>query len=201
MVRPVFVLLVAINLAIGLYFGAMQVSVTAFTVELGRADAAAPLFAVSSIFGLLGGWLYGLRRCHRAPRVQLARVTSGLAVACALLLLTANSPSRLGLGLAVTGLAVPPILVLYSVLTESEVERSVLTQAFTWLNSASAAGSAAAAAIAGWAVDSSGAYAGFAIVTSAAALMAVVAVIGSREHASEVQRGPSVDPPDRTAGD
>jgi hypothetical protein len=177
---PAFVMLIGINLVLGVYFGSMQVSVTAFTVDLGDAEAAAPLFAVSSVFGLIGGWLYGLRRWKSTAGRQLVVVTVGLAAACALLLLTADVPWRLGIGLAVAGLAVPPILVLCSVLAESGVHRAVLTQAFTWLNSASAAGSALAASIAGWAVDDAGAHAGFAIVTSAAAAMAVIAVIGSR---------------------
>jgi len=181
---PTFVMLIGINLVIGVYFGSMQVSVTAFTVDLGDAGAAAPLFAVSSIFGLIGGWLYGVRRWKPAAGRQLAVVTIGLAAACALLLLTADVPWRLGIGLAVTGLAVPPILVLCSVLAESGVHRAVLTQAFTWLNSASAAGSAIAASLAGWAVDAAGPHAGFAIVTSAAAAMAVIAAIGSRTRSA-----------------
>ena len=42
----------------------------------------------------------------------------------------------------------PPTLVLLTVLTEKAVSPAVLTQAFTWNNSASAAGSALAAAVA-----------------------------------------------------
>lgn len=177
---PAFVMLIGINLVIGVYLGSMQVAVTAFTVELGNADAAAPLFAVSSIFGLIGGWAYGARRWKPAAPTQLTVVTVALAAACALLLLTADVPWRLGIGLAVTGVAVPPILILCSVLAESGVHSAVLTQAFTWLNSASAAGSAIAASLAGWAVDAAGAHAGFAIVTGAAAAIAVIATVGSR---------------------
>ena len=76
-----------------------------------------------------------------------------------------------GCCVALTGLAIPPILVLCSVLAESAVHRAVLTQAFAWLNSASAAGSAGAAAVAGWAVDTFGAHGGFA-----------VAAVGRRRH-------------------
>ncbi|MGW0416429.1 MFS transporter, partial [Streptomyces collinus] len=61
-----------------------------------------------------------------------------------------------------TGAAVPPHLVLFPLLTEAVVHRSVLTQAFSWLGSASAAGSAAAAAASGWAIDLLGARGGFA---------------------------------------
>ena len=142
LLRPGFAVLAGVNLAIGGFFGAMQISVTAFAVEHGAAGVAAALFAVSGCASLLAGWLYGLRRWQTAPRVQLALAAAGLAVGC-LPLLIARTPLELGFAVALTGLAVPPILVLCSVLAEAAVDRAVLTQAFVWLNSASAAGSAA----------------------------------------------------------
>jgi sugar phosphate permease len=89
------------------------------------------------------------------------------------------------LALALTGFAVPPLLVLSSVLAESMVPRAALTQAFTWLNSASAAGSAGAAAVAGQAVDTAGAHGGFAVAAAATAGMAVLAAVGGREAAAQ----------------
>jgi MFS family permease len=192
LLRPGFAILVGVNLAIGGFFGAMQISVTAFAVEHGAAGTAAALFAVSSCAGLLAGWLYGRRRWRAAQRVQLAAAAAGLAVGC-LPLLVAGSAFELGFGVALTGLAVPLILVLCSVLAEAAVDQTVLTQAFVWLNSASAAGSAGAAAAAGWAVDASGAHAGFAVAAMATGVMAVLAVAGLRalrvphEHAAARQ--------------
>jgi hypothetical protein len=179
LLRPGFAVLVGVNLAIGGFFGAMQISVTAFAVEHGAAGTAAALFTVSSCASLLAGWLYGLRRWHIAPRVQLPAVAVGLAIGC-LPLLVAASPLELGFGVALTGLAIPLNLVLCSVLAEAAVHRAVLTQAFVWLNSASAAGSAGAAAVAGWAVGTFGAHGGFAVAAVAAGIMAMLAVTGLR---------------------
>jgi MFS family permease len=179
LLRPGFAVLVGVNLAIGVFFGATQISVTAFAVEHGVAGAAAALFAVSSGASLLAGWLYGRRRWQPAPRVQLAVAAAWLAAGC-LPLLVAGSPAELALGLALTGLAVTPLLVLSSVLAELAVHRAVLTQAFAWLNSASAAGSASAAAVAGWAVGAFGARGGFAVAALAAGVMAVLALTGLR---------------------
>jgi hypothetical protein len=179
LLRPGFAVLVGVNLAIGGFFGAMQISVTAFAVEHGAAGTAAVLFTVSSCASLLAGWLYGLRQWRTAPQVQLAMVAAGLAIAC-LPLLVVGSPVELGFGVALTGLAIPLNLVLGSVLAEAAVHRTVLTQAFVWLNSASAAGSAGAAAAAGWAVGTSGAHGGFAVAAIATGLMAVLAVAGLR---------------------
>jgi MFS transporter len=179
LLRPGFAVLVGLNLAIGVYFGAMQVSVTAFTVEHAAVDTAAPIFAVSSASGLLVGWLYGLRRWHAAPRRQLAVATTGLALG-SLLLLAVTSPLGLGSVVVLTGGAVPPIIVLFSVLAESAVHRAAVTQAFTWMNSAGAAGSASAAAIAGQMVDALGAHGGFIVAVVASAAMAVLSTAGAR---------------------
>jgi MFS family permease len=165
--------------------------VTAFAVHDGAQGTAAALFTVSGCASLLAGWLYGLRRWRTAPRVQLAVAAAGLAVGC-LPLLVASSPSELGFGVALTGLAIPLILVLCSVLTEAAVDRAVLTQAFVWLNSASAAGSAGAAAAAGWVVGTFGAHGGFAVAAMATGVMAVLAVAGLRalrvpQHAAATQ--------------
>jgi MFS family permease len=179
LLRPGFAVLAGVNLAIGVFFGATQISVTAFAVEHGVPAAATALFLVSGCAGLLAGCLYGLRRWHTAPRVQLAVAATGLAAGC-LPLLVAGSPFELGFGIALTGLAIPPLLVLCSVLAELAVDRAVLTQAFAWLNSASAAGSAGAAAVAGWAVGAFGAHGGFAVAAVATAVMAALAMTGLR---------------------
>jgi hypothetical protein len=91
-------------------------------------------------------------------------------------LLLADSPFELGSGVALTGLAVPVTHVLCSVLVQAAVHRAVLTLAFVWLNSAGVAGAAAA----GWAGDTFGARADFAVAAMAAGVMAVLAVAGLR---------------------
>jgi hypothetical protein len=179
LLRPGFVVLAGVNLAIGGFFGGMQISVTAFALEHGSAGIAAALFTVSSCASLLAGWLYGLRQWRTVPPVQLAVAAGGLAIGC-LPLLLARSPFELGFGVALTGLAIPLILILCSLLAEASVHRDVLTQAFAWLNSASAAGSAGAAAAAGWAVDTFGTHSGLAVAAIAAGAMAVLALAGLR---------------------
>ncbi|MFG1808047.1 MFS transporter [Streptomyces sp. NPDC049040] len=175
---PVLVLM-GLNLGIGVFFGAMQVSVTAFVVEHGAPGAAAPIFAVSSCSGVLAGWLYGLRRRRVALPVQLLVASSVLTLGT-LLLLPAGSAFGLGLVMVLTGATIQPLLVLFSVLTESTVHPAVLTQAFSWLGSASAAGTAAAAAAAGWAIDAVGARGGFALAAVAAGTMTLQSLAGLR---------------------
>lgn len=174
LLRPGFAMVVAMNLAIGVHFGAIGVSMTAFLVERGAAATAPAVFAAGSLSGLLAGWLYGLRRWRAAPLAQLPVTTAVLAAGCALLLF-AGSPVQLAGAAVVAEGMIPPTLVLFSVLTEAGVHRAALTRALTWLNSASAAGSAAAAAVAGRTVDAVGADGGFAVTVGASLAMTALA--------------------------
>ncbi|MFF2205615.1 hypothetical protein [Streptomyces sp. NPDC058145] len=82
--------------------------------------------------------------------------------------------------MVLTGATIPPLLVLFPVLTESTVRRAVLTQAFSWLGSAGAAGSAAAAAVPGWAIDQHRVGGGFVVTAMAATAMTVQSLAGLR---------------------
>ncbi|MFC9091056.1 hypothetical protein [Streptomyces sp. NPDC057072] len=148
-------------------------------VEHGQPGAAAPIFTVSSGSGLPAGWLYGLRRWRAAPPVQLLLATGALMFGT-WLLLTAGSPFGLGWVAVLTGATIPPLLALLSQLAESTVHPSVLTQAFSWLGSASAAGSAGAAAVSGWAIDALGSRGGFAVTAAAATAMTLQSLAGLR---------------------
>ncbi|MET9341866.1 MFS transporter [Nonomuraea sp. NPDC003804] len=176
LLQPTFLLLALLNLAIGLYFGTMGVSVSSFAIGHGVPGAAAPIIAASSLSGLLSGWLYGLRRHPAPPRRQLVIATACLTGA-ALLLPLAPSAIWLGAAVVVTEAAVPPRLVLLNVLTEKAVHPGVLTQAFTWNNSASAAGSALAASLAGRAADAWGASAALAQAPAAGLILLILSLV------------------------
>jgi predicted MFS family arabinose efflux permease len=98
----------------------------------------------------------------------------------ALLLPLAPSALWLGVAVVITEVAVPPILVLLTVLTERAVHSGVLTQAFTWNNSAGAAGSALAASLAGRAADTWGASAALAQAPLAGLVLLVLSLVLAR---------------------
>ncbi|MFE1852060.1 hypothetical protein [Streptomyces sp. NPDC059489] len=167
----------------------MQVSVAAYAVGRGTPDAAAPLYFASNCTNLVGGWAYGAWRHDGSPRRHQAAAAACLALA-SLPLTFLDAPLAVGATLALTGLAVPVLLILTSVLTESSVPRAVLTQAFTWGNSASAAGIAGAAAVAGRVVDAGGAHGGFGVVVGAAVAMTVLALGGLRDSSAAEDERP-----------
>lgn len=173
LLHPAFAMLVVVGLALGGYFGAMQVSVTAFAVGDGAARLAGPLYSITSGVSLVAGWLYGRRCRYGQPGFELAVAVTGLAV-CSVPLVAAGSVGALAGALVAPGLAIAPIMALTGLITQANVDRSVLTQALVWLNSASAAGVAASAAVAGRLVDAYGTRCGFGV---AVALMGVAAVV------------------------
>jgi MFS family permease len=167
--------LVGTNIGIGLFFGSMQVSVTAFATTRGTPGLAGPLYSITSLVGLFAGLAYGARRWRTAPETQFVIVLTGLALAC-LPLIVVNSPLQLALALTLPGLAIAPFQTISAVLAESSVEAAVLTQAFTWLNSGGAAGIALGAAFAGRIVDAHSAQYGFVVALAAAVIATAMAL-------------------------
>ncbi|MGW2434924.1 MFS transporter [Streptomyces sp. NPDC001640] len=114
------------------------------------------------------------------PPVQLLIATGGVLMLATWLLPTAGSPLQLAGVAVLTGATIPPLVALFSQLTESAVHPSVLTQAYSWLASASAAGSASAAAASGWTIDALGPRGGFALTATAATAMTLQSLADRR---------------------
>ncbi|MEV6284051.1 MFS transporter [Kribbella sp. NPDC051770] len=176
-----FLALVAVSVGMGLFFGSMQVSVTAFAVGDGSPSLAGPLYAITSLASLVAGLVYGARQWPMQPAKQFVLALATLTVTSVPLLL-ADSPLALGLTLALPGLAIAPIQTLSAVLTEQEVAPRVLTQAFTWLNSGGAAGVALGAAFAGQVVDAHSPRHGFALALAAAVTATVFGLAAKRQR-------------------
>ncbi|MET7712623.1 MFS transporter [Streptomyces sp. NPDC005407] len=187
LLRSAFLRQVALGLVLGVFFGAMQVSVAAYAVGRGTPDAAALLYFAFNCTNLVGGWAYGAWRHGDSPRRGQAAAAACLTLA-SLPLIFLDAPLAVGATLALAGLAVPVLLILASVLTEASVPRAVLTQAFTWGNSANAAGTAGAAAVAGRLVDVGGAHGGFGVAVGAAVVMTVLALSGLRNSAPDAPK-------------
>lgn len=180
-----FLALAGTNVGIGLFFGSMQVSVTAYAVDRGTPSLAGPLYSITSLVGLVAGFAYGARRWRMPARNQFVLVLAALTIGT-IPLLAVDTPWAVGIALALPGLAIAPFQTLSAVLAEAEVESAVLTQAFTWLNSGSAAGIALGAAFAGRVVDANDPHYGFAVALLATlvatAMALVVRVSGSGQR-------------------
>ncbi|MFE7380807.1 MFS transporter [Streptomyces zhihengii] len=162
-------------LGIGAVFGGMQVSLTAFTEEIGNPGMNGLLYGLFAAGNMLAGVAVGAVAWKSGPRRRLVVGYSALALTASLLW-TAHSAAVLGaLGLVV-GLCIAPALISGYTLVEALVPASARTEAFTWLTGAVALGQAAAVTVAGQLADAHGASTGFLVplVGTALALMTLL---------------------------
>ncbi len=178
LLRPAFLALVGASIGIGLFFGTMQVSVTAFAVGRDAEELAGPLYSVTSLASLVAGLGYGARRWRMPATTQLVVTCALLTVSCTPLMLV-SGPASLAVALALPGVLLAPYLVLVSVIAESRIETGVVTQAFTWLSSGSAAGIAVGAAVSGRVVDGNDPRWGFALAIAATLVVLGCAVLAA----------------------
>jgi MFS family permease len=174
-----FLALIAINLAMGLFFGAISLNLTAFAVAHDASALAGPIAATSSITSLLAGLVYGARGRSVSPFNVLGVAAIVLVVGCAGLS-TVSSVLVMFVAYGVVGGAVALVLVPGSVLLQRVTRKAVYTQAVTWINSASVTGIAVAGPIVGAMIERHGWQAGF--ITTALLLTALPLsiVIGHR---------------------
>lgn len=177
--RPAFFAVLGVNLGLGCFFGSVGLLVTAATTAQGLQSLTGLILSLSSAASIVAGLVYGsLRSAPRPQLVQLmATATVTLAVSVGVL-----SPTVLGLTIMqfVGGCAIAPLLASSSQITQATVAASERTQGFTWINSASAAGIAAGAALIGGAIELAGIRAAAVLLTILTLLALLSAAYASR---------------------
>ncbi|MDJ1136444.1 MFS transporter [Streptomyces iconiensis] len=156
--------LIAAVLGIGMVFGGMQVSLTAFTESIGQPGLNGVMYGVFAAGNMLAAVAVGTIRWKRGPQVRLLTGYVALVLAAALLAVAAQlGPWTVLLGALgmLTGLCVAPCMITCFTLIETLVPSSARTEAFTWLTGAIALGQAAGSTVAGQLADRMGAGAGF----------------------------------------
>ncbi|MDI6099571.1 MFS transporter [Actinoplanes sp. NEAU-A12] len=164
--------LLAVILAVGAGSSVAYTCLAVTAQEHGNPGAAGLLEASLAVGSVAGGLLWARRAHGRRHRRQLAALTGVLAAG-----LTAASAApglvTLGLVLCVTGTALAPVYVVAYLAADDLAGEGSATEAGTWVNVATNAGSAAGAALAGVIAQSLGAGPGF---LAGGALLAVTAV-------------------------
>ncbi|MFJ3516349.1 MULTISPECIES: MFS transporter [unclassified Streptomyces] len=156
-------------LGIGAVFGGMQVSLAAFSNEIGNPGANGLLYGVFAAGNMIAGIAMGAIAWKIGPRRRLILGYIGL-TAAASVLWAAHSMILLGaLGLVV-GLFIAPALITGYTMVEQLVPANARTEAFTWLTGSIAFGQAVAVILAGRLTDSHGSSFGFLVPMGATAL-------------------------------
>ncbi|NUU21053.1 MAG: MFS transporter [Streptomycetaceae bacterium] len=171
--------LVGAFVCIGAVFGSMQVSMTAFAEEAGRAGLAGALYAVFAGGSLIAGTAYGVRAWRGAANRRLMVAFALLATGAAPLWAVPNIGVMVPVAL-VCGLALAPTIITGYMLVERLVPAAAKTEAFTWLTGAIGLGLAFGSTLAGVATDAFGAGPSFALTFAAAGLGLLVVALGQR---------------------
>jgi hypothetical protein len=175
--RTVRTLVLAL-LGVGGLLGAAEVAVTASVA----AATAGPLLALWGAGSLLGGLVAARAGGGARTGAGLALVLAALAAGHLALAAMAGSPIALGAGLAVAGAAIAPAYATVYAMVERAAPAATLTEAFAWLATAAAVGSALGAAAAGAVAEAAGPAAAFGL--AGAAGIAAAAVVAVREPRS-----------------
>ncbi len=126
-------------LGIGSVFGGMQVSLTAFSEEIGRPGVNGLLYGVFAAGNMLAGIACGAIAWKSGPRRRLIIGFLALTVTASGLWAVHSAVLLAGLGLLV-GLCIAPALISGYTLVDALVPASARTEAFTWLTGAVALG-------------------------------------------------------------
>jgi predicted MFS family arabinose efflux permease len=180
LLTPAVTTLFGINLSMGLFFGAMPVTITAFAFAHHAPALAGPIAAVSSLTSLTAGLVYGARAHRLQPLTAMLAVSAFLVLGTAALSTVPNVPAMF-IAYAAVGTAIAPILIPAAVLLQHTTDPRVYTQAMTWMNSASAAGIAVAAPLAGLAIQLGGWRLGCLITAGLTAALPAVTMAARRK--------------------
>src|SRR5262249_12870474 len=150
---PTIQTLVLVLTAVGVVFGAVDVGVTGAARSLGSPAAAGPLLGIWGVGSMAGGILATRLGGGARPRRSPSIVLRALALGHLLLFSAAGTLVGLGAALCGAGVAIAPTYAsVYSMVDEAALSGTV-TEAFAWLATAVAVGSAVGAAAAGALVD------------------------------------------------
>ncbi|MFE4450022.1 MFS transporter [Streptomyces sp. NPDC056796] len=167
-------------LGIGAVFGGMQVSLTAFSEEIGRPGVNGLLYGIFAAGNMLAGIACGAIAWKSGPRRRLIVGYAALTLTASGLWAVHSVPLLAGLGLLV-GLCIAPALISGYTLVDALVPASARTEAFTWLTGAVALGQAAAVTVAGQLADAHGASTGFLVpLTGTVLALATLLTLRSR---------------------
>jgi predicted MFS family arabinose efflux permease len=143
--------LVLVMLLVGVVFGASEVGITAASHALGSTAAAGPLMGIWGAGSLIGGLILARAGGHaRLVPLLLALGAGHLALAAG------GSVLVLAAVLLVAGATIAPTYATVFGLVDGAAPAGTVTEAFAWLNTAVAVGSAAGAASAGALADGAG---------------------------------------------
>jgi MFS family permease len=190
--RPGMRVLVCTLACTGAVMGVLNVAVPAVAQSQRQASAAGVLLAMMSASSLVSGLYYGARAWRASPGRRYVWLT-GIFAASVAPLPVMGSLAQLGGLLGLVGLAYAPSMITAYLLLDDLAPPSALTEAYTWLVSANAAGLALGSALAGPIVQHAGPHWALALATGSAAIALTTAAL-RRTHLQAAPANPNNAP-------
>lgn len=162
--------------ALGLMFGAFDLSTVAFADSLGQKPWAGAALGMLSIGSLLGGLVYGSRK-WKSPLWRRIVVASLLVAAGFSLLAVQPNLILFGAVGLFAGSVIAPLLASSDNVIQRSVKKHQLMEGLAWLRIGIGIGVGAGAWLAGGLIQETGARAGLALAGGSAALVAVAALV------------------------
>lgn len=177
--NPVILVLMATYIGMGALFGANDVSVVAFTQELGAAGMAGVLLAFFSLGSFLAALVYGSRGWNQ-PLWRLFAIGVLLLAVGASTFMLAHSLVALAIVMLLTGVTCAPTMTNVNTIVARVVLPSQLTEGLTWTITAMNIGASIGSPLGGRVIDSVGSHGGFLVVVGSAWATVVFMLIGLR---------------------
>lgn len=167
--------------ALGILFGAAEVTTVAFAEERGHQAYAGGLLALWALGSLLSGVVTGAIGWRRGPARRVRFGSAAMAGAMVPLFFVGSIP-LMGLVLLVAGVAIAPTMVATLSLTERTVPAARLTEGMAIMQTGLVAGVAPGAALSGIVVDQHGASAAYLVSVGAGLVAALAAQVIPRSE-------------------
>lgn len=168
--------------ALGILFGAAEVTTVAFADEQGHKALSGVLLALWALGSLTAGVITGAVHWRRGPSYRVR--WGALAMACAMTPLSfVGSLPLMGLTLFVAGFAIAPTMIAAMSLTEAVVPSGRLTEGMAIMQTGLVAGVAPGATLSGLVVDHQGASAAYLVSVAAGTVAAIAGLTIPRQKA------------------
>jgi MFS family permease len=174
-----------VHIAIGMFFGAVETSIIAFTKLAGQPIYGGIVMAVWAFGSLLGGFVYGGLHFKSALHNQLIVVTLLLVPATAAMIFV-DSILMLALLSIAAGIGISPLLIASAAITQRRSPVGRTTEAIASMYAGIGLGFAFAAAMSGWLIDNRGTSYSFALGAFATLFTLAITLIGRNKFSSEI---------------
>lgn len=174
---PAMIVLMLTYAGMGAQFGANDISVVAFTKELGVPALSGVLLAMFSVGSFISALIYGARTWRRSLWSLFAIGVVALAIGMSAYLL-AHSVLTLGIIMLVSGIACAPTMTNVNMMVTKTVPRHRQTEGLAWMSTAINLGVSVGSSASGPAVDRFGSGGGYVMIAVFAWLMVLIMLLG-----------------------